>query len=64
MQRWNAARKRAVVQRIADGIVSKAEAIALFDLSIEELDGWIADFERFGLQGLRVQNTKALRLLA
>lgn len=64
MQRWTSYKKRSIVQRIADGIVSKAEAVALLDLSMEELEGWIAAFGRFGIQGLKVQNTKVVRLLA
>jgi hypothetical protein len=52
--RWVASRKHAVVRGIALGVISRDEALRLYELSEEELDGWAAAVERHGANGLKV----------
>ncbi|MGR3541364.1 MAG: CtrA inhibitor SciP [Hasllibacter sp.] len=56
--RWVAGRKAAVVRAISAGLVSRDWAIDAYDLSDEELDGWI---EMAGLHGEAALRTTALK---
>lgn len=56
--RWVASRKLAVVHGIAYGLISRAEAIRIYGLSEEELDGWVHAAKRFGKKGLKVTKGK------
>ncbi|MBC7164493.1 MAG: DUF1153 domain-containing protein [Roseovarius sp.] len=53
-ERWVASRKLAVVRGIAFGLISRFEAMHIYKLSDEELDGWIRAAERHGKNGLKV----------
>lgn len=51
--RWVAARKAAVARAVAEGALSRAEAQQRWNLSDEELDGWIARLTNAGEVALR-----------
>lgn len=53
-RRWVASRKLAVVRGVAQGLISRAEALRIYGLSDEELDEWIRAAARHGKKGLRV----------
>ena len=54
VRRWVARRKAEVVAAVDAGLLSADEACGRYGLSIEELAGWRAAMERYGLGGLRV----------
>jgi len=56
--RWVASRKLAVVQGIACGLISRSEAIRIYGLSDEELDGWARASQRHVKAGLKVTRAK------
>lgn len=67
MQRWVANRKAAVVHAIDEGLISVQEAMATYELSEEELEGWIRAVSVHGLAALRttrIQTYRQPRMLA
>ncbi|MDO5641532.1 MAG: DUF1153 domain-containing protein [Paracoccus sp. (in: a-proteobacteria)] len=52
--RWVASRKAIVVNAVRYGLLNRAEAIARYGLSEEELDHWCATVETHGIRALRV----------
>jgi hypothetical protein len=52
-RRWVASRKAAVVRAVRHGLIDRAEAIATYALSEEELDEWMAAVDRGGERALR-----------
>lgn len=60
--RWVASRKAAVLRAIAMGLISREEALARWDLSGEELDGWIANAARFGEGALKATAVQRYRI--
>ncbi|MRX50845.1 DUF1153 domain-containing protein [Paracoccus sp. S-4012] len=52
--RWVASRKAAVVAAVASGLLTRDEAIACYDLSEEEFDGWAKAFQMHGKSALRI----------
>ncbi|MDR3511933.1 MAG: DUF1153 domain-containing protein [Caulobacteraceae bacterium] len=52
--RWTPQRKASVARAIQIGLISFDDARLAYDLGQAELDGWVARFQRFGLEGLRV----------
>lgn len=59
--RWVASRKAAVVRGLAAGLIAREEALELYALSDEELDGWIATAARHGERGLRTTRVQEYR---
>jgi hypothetical protein len=53
-KRWSSRRKAAVVVAARAGVITREEACERYLLSIEELAGWEAAFDRRGIPGLRV----------
>ena len=53
-ERMTCNRKAAILQAIQHGILREREAIAIYRLSEEELDGWTADYRQYGVSGLKV----------
>ena len=51
--RWVARRKQAVVRGIQAGLISRAEALELYNLSEEELTGWEESVTAHGPNGLK-----------
>lgn len=52
--RWVASRKAAVAKAIIAGLIEEGEAIAHYQLSKEELKGWVSAYQRNGEVDLRV----------
>jgi hypothetical protein len=52
--RWVASRKLAVVRGVAYGLISRGEAMRIYGLSEEELDGWARAAQKKGIDGLKV----------
>lgn len=57
-ERWVARRKALVVQAIEHGLLTRDEAVDRYQLTHEELSGWMAAAARHGAGGLKV---KAIR---
>jgi transposase-like protein len=51
--RWTPLRKAAVLKEIAAGELSVAEACRRWELSLEELQSWRRDYQRWGVRGLK-----------
>jgi len=60
-RRWVASRKAVVAKAVMHGLIKRAEALARYGLSEEELADWIRGVERHGLSGLKVTRIDALR---
>ena len=60
-RRWVAARKAAVVRGVESGLITLDEAIARYDLSEEEYDGWAALAARHGTDGLKTTMLQQFR---
>jgi len=52
-RRWVASRKAAVIRAIRAELISRDEAIDLYDLSEEELDAWHVAVEQHGEMALK-----------
>lgn len=52
-RRWVASRKAAVVRGVASGLITKREALALYNLSEDEFDGWARAVSRHGEGALK-----------
>ena len=59
--RWTPRRKRLVLEAIFAGELSVTEACARWDLSLEELQSWQRDYQRYGLAGLKTTRIQAIR---
>lgn len=56
--RWVASRKLAVVKGVALGLISREEALRLYQLSEEEFDSWAGAVEKYGKDGLKITTRK------
>jgi len=54
-------RKAIVAKAVIHGLIKRADALARYDLSDEELTDWIRGVERHGLSGLKVTRIDTLR---
>lgn len=61
--RWTARRKAEVVAAVEGGLISRKAAVEEYHLSEEEYDSWKSAFSLFGVRGLSVTRTKAVRNL-
>jgi len=52
--RWVARRKAKVVAAVVGGLITDKEACEMYDLTTDELDGWIAAVRNHGPAALRV----------
>ena len=52
-RRWVASRKAAVVRAVESGLISRREALEIYALSGEELDGWTEAVARHGEAALK-----------
>ena len=57
-RRWVASRKLAVVRGVTLGLISREEALHLYELSEEEFDGWAGAVKKYGKDGLKVTMNK------
>lgn len=60
-RRWVASRKAAVVKAVCHGLISKEEAIKIYSLSEEELEGWINASQEHGVGALRTTSLQKYR---
>lgn len=61
--RWVASRKAAVVHAVANGLISRSDALSRYQLSDEEFDGWVTAVKRHGYRGLKVTAAQEYRQL-
>lgn len=54
-ERWVARRKAVVVEAITHGLLARDEAIKRYDLTEEELDGWIKTVVQLGPAALKIK---------
>jgi Protein of unknown function (DUF1153). len=59
--RWVASRKAAVVRAVECGLLTAAEAQAIYGLSEEELDGWCRAVARHGEAALKATAIQRFR---
>ena len=62
-RRWVASRKAAVVRALNAGLISRDEAMERYDLTEEEVDGWVAAHARHGEKALKATRVQAYRQL-
>lgn len=62
--RWVARRKAVVAKAVRFGLIDEDEALALYELSAQELRGWIESLERSGTKGLKTARLRAQRTCA
>jgi len=60
-RRWVASRKAAVVRAIRAELISREEAMDVYDLSEEELDAWHVAVERHGETALKATTIQRYR---
>lgn len=53
-RRWVASRKARVVTGVMNGLLTRDEAMARYDLSAEEFDSWVNAVRRHGPAALKV----------
>jgi len=61
--RWVARRKATVVTAVAAGMISREEALEMYNISGEEFDGWVKAMTSHGRSGLRVTKLQEYRQL-
>jgi transposase len=57
-QRWLPIRKARVVAAVRGGLITVDEVRKRYRLTLEEFEGWQAEFDSKGISGLRVTGTK------
>lgn len=60
-RRWVASRKAAVVRAVTAGLISSQEAMAMYDLSEEELESWHQAVAMHGEAALRATRIQKYR---
>jgi hypothetical protein len=61
--RWVARRKAKVVAAVVGGLITNEEACTTYDLTVDELDGWIQAVKSHGPAALRVTAIQKYRQL-
>ncbi|MDJ1008150.1 MAG: DUF1153 domain-containing protein [Paracoccaceae bacterium] len=62
-RRWVASRKASVVRAVEGGLISRAEALEIYGLSGEELDGWTEAVAEHGEAALKATALQRYRQL-
>ncbi|MDD9976344.1 MAG: DUF1153 domain-containing protein [Boseongicola sp.] len=62
-RRWVASRKAAVIRAVDGGLITRSEALEIYDLSSEEFDNWHALVASHGESALKATNLKRYRQL-
>lgn len=62
-RRWVASRKAAVIRAIDAGLIGREEALEIYALSDEELDGWAGAVRKHGEKALKATATQKFRQL-
>jgi hypothetical protein len=60
-KRWVATRKAAVVRGVNTGLITAEDAIAMYDLSYEELESWQRAISDHGIDALRATAIQKFR---
>lgn len=60
-RRWVASRKAAVVRAVEFGLITHTEALAMYGLSEEELQGWIEAVQSHGINALKTTASQRFR---
>ncbi len=60
-RRWVASRKAAVVRGVLYGLISQADALIRYGLSVEEFHGWVAAVADHGEDALKATALKKYR---
>lgn len=60
-RRWVARRKAVVVTAVAAGMITRQEALDMYDISGEEFESWIRAMTTHGRSGLRVTKLQEYR---
>lgn len=60
-RRWVASRKAVVARAVAFGLIDRDEACRVYDLSEEELDGWIQAMAEHGETALKATAVQRFR---
>jgi hypothetical protein len=60
-RRWVASRKAAVVRAVDHGLMTRDEALTLWDLSDDELTSWQSAVERYGEAALKATSLQRYR---
>ena len=60
-RRWVASRKATVVRAVTAGLITKDEAMAMYDLSDEELESWTRAVSMHGEAALRATRVQKYR---
>ncbi|QUS35440.1 DUF1153 domain-containing protein [Falsirhodobacter algicola] len=60
-RRWVASRKAIVVRAVAHGLITADDAITIYSLSEEELQGWMRSLSIHGEQALKVTALRRFR---
>ncbi len=63
-ERWSPRRKAAVVAATRNGVITRSEACARYQLSPEELSSWEAALDENGIPGLRSTRQQIYRVTA
>ncbi len=59
--RWVARRKATVVTAVAAGMITREEALDMYDISGEEFESWVKAMVSHGRSGLRVTKLQEYR---
>ncbi|HEX7872676.1 MAG TPA: DUF1153 domain-containing protein [Sphingobium sp.] len=59
--RWTSVRKAVVVAAVGGGLISLAETLETYNLTIEEFASWQRCVDRFGMRGLRATYSQRYR---
>jgi hypothetical protein len=60
-RRWVASRKASVIRAIAHDLISRDDALKIYELSEEELDAWHVAVERHGESALKATTIQRYR---
>jgi len=60
-KRWVVRRKAEVIHAVRGGLLSEAEALKKYALTKDEFNEWIADYDQYGVKGLRVTHIQDYR---
>jgi hypothetical protein len=59
--RWTSVRKATVVAAVGGGLISLADTLDRYDLTVEEFASWQRFVDRFGVRGLRATYSQNYR---
>lgn len=63
VRRWVASRKAAVVKAVSSGLISRSNALDMYEISDEELDEWERAVTKYGERALKATSVQKYRQL-